>query len=199
MGGDVEGALVTRVVKLGGGALAFAGVYGVVLGTGDGAGDARMYVGYGPEPLKSRRTFCSNSVSAEGSMLSCHSRYEHISRSIWLISRSANMPWPTIDHDLFEYVSSQMTLLAIMNALMKRRWPEEPRAAGKRAFRRCSRYSAANVTDVCRRVRCSAYAMKLPSAGDGAGGMDVDSGGRSGHVNRCVTNREHSFAVSSCP
>ena len=114
-------------------------LYGVVDGIGDGAGEGRTYVGYGPRPLKSRRTFASNSFNAFGSMFSCHSRYEHISRSIWLISRRANIPWPTIDHDLFEYVSSQITLDAIMNADINRRWPEDPRAAGNRAFRRCKR------------------------------------------------------------
>ena len=92
-----------RAANDGAGALpAACAVYGVVEGMGDGAGDGSTYVGYGPCPLKSRRTFCSNSLSALGSMLSCHSRYEHISRSIWLISRRANMPWPTMDQDLFE-------------------------------------------------------------------------------------------------
>lgn len=63
------------------------------------------------------------------------------------------MPWPTMLQDLFEYVSSQMTFDAIMKAEMKRRWPDDPRAAGNRAFRRCRRYNAAKVTDVCNRVR----------------------------------------------
>ncbi len=49
------------------------------------------------------------------------------------------MLWPTMLLDLFEQVSSQMTLLASMKALMKRWWPEEPRAAGKRDLRRRSR------------------------------------------------------------
>ena len=66
-------------------------LYGVVDGMGDGAGEGMTYVGYGPGPLKSRRTFVSNSFNAFGSMFSCHSRYEHISRSIWLISLRANI------------------------------------------------------------------------------------------------------------
>ena len=35
-----------------------------------------------------------------------------------------------------------MTFDAIMNAEMKRRWPDEPRAAGKRALRRERRRSS---------------------------------------------------------
>lgn len=50
------------------------GPYGVVEGTGVGAGEGRLYIGYGPVPLKSLRTFTSNSRNALGSMLSCHSR-----------------------------------------------------------------------------------------------------------------------------
>lgn len=41
--------------------------------------------------------------------------------------------------------------------------------------------------------------MNSASGGDGAGGLAVDSGGSSGHANKCVTNRAHSFAASSCP
>jgi hypothetical protein len=40
-----------------------------------------------------------------------------------------------------------MTLEAIMKAEMKRRWPEEPRAVGKRALRHRNKTSTANVTD----------------------------------------------------
>ena len=58
------------------------GWYGMVEGMMEGTGDGRTYVGYGPWPLKSRWTFCSNSLNALGSMLSCQSRYEHISRLI---------------------------------------------------------------------------------------------------------------------
>lgn len=46
------------------------------------------------------------------------------------------MPWPTMDQDLFEYVSSQMTFDASMKAEIKRRCPDEPLAAGKRDLRR---------------------------------------------------------------
>ena len=74
-GGDVDGGCCVRAANDGAGALpAACAVYGVVEGMGDGAGDGSTYVGYGPCPLKSRRTFCSNSLSALGSMLSCHSR-----------------------------------------------------------------------------------------------------------------------------
>lgn len=55
--------------------------------------------------------------------------------------------------DLLEYVSSQMTLEAIMKAEMKSRWPEEPRAAGKRSFRRERRNKAVNTTVSGNRVR----------------------------------------------
>ena len=41
--------------------------------------------------------------------------------------------------------------------------------------------------------------MKLASGGEGAGGTAVESGGRSGHANKCVTNRAQSLAVSSWP
>jgi hypothetical protein len=36
------------------------------------------------------------------------------------------MPCATMLHDLFEYVSLQMTFEAIMNPKMKSRWPDEP-------------------------------------------------------------------------
>jgi hypothetical protein len=52
-----------------------------------------------------------------------------------------------IDGGVFEYVSSQMTFDAIVKAEMSSRRPEEPRAIGKRACRRCSK---------TRRVRMSA-------------------------------------------
>ena len=54
--------------------------------------DGRIYVGYGPGPTKSLRIMSSNSLSVTGSTLSSHSRYWHISLSIWLISRSWNIP-----------------------------------------------------------------------------------------------------------
>jgi hypothetical protein len=41
--------------------------------------------------------------------------------------------------DLLEYVSSQIILEASIKAEINRRWPEEPLAAGKRAFRRWRR------------------------------------------------------------
>jgi hypothetical protein len=70
-----------------------------------------------------------------------------------LISLRANIFCPTIHHDWFEYVSSQITLEAIIKAEMNRRCPDEPRAAGKRVFRRCRRRRAAKVTTGGRRVR----------------------------------------------
>jgi hypothetical protein len=60
------------------------------------------YVGYGPGPLKSFLTMASKLTRIVLSTVSSHSRYEHISRSIWLISRRVNMPCATIDQDLFE-------------------------------------------------------------------------------------------------
>lgn len=41
--------------------------------------------------------------------------------------------------------------------------------------------------------------MKRARGGEGAGGLAVERGGRSGHANKCVTNLEQSFAVSSWP
>ena len=67
-----------------------------------------------------------------------------------------NMPWPTIDQDLLEQLSSQITLEAIMNAEMKRRWPDEPRAVGNLALSRWRRTRATNVTEECSFVRCKA-------------------------------------------
>jgi len=49
------------------------------------------------------------------------------------------MPWPTIHHDLLEYVSSQMIFEESMNAEINKRCPEEPLAAGNRAFKRWRR------------------------------------------------------------
>ena len=49
------------------------------------------------------------------------------------------MPWPTMDQDLLEYVSSQITLDAIVNTEIYSRWPDEPCTAGNRAFRPCRR------------------------------------------------------------
>lgn len=100
------GASGTDPLSRGGGrGMGFVGgdvVYGIVEGMGEGAGDGIAYVGCGPGLLKSRLTDFSNSASVVGSTVSCHSRELHISRSIWLISQRANMPWPTIDHDLLE-------------------------------------------------------------------------------------------------
>lgn len=61
-----------------------------------------------------------------------------------------------------------MTLLEIMNAEMKSRCPDDPRAAGNRDLRRCKRRSAAKVTIEGKRVRCRAYATKCARVGVGA-------------------------------
>lgn len=71
-----------------------------------------------------------------------------------------------------------------MNAEMNSRWPDEPFAAGKRAFRRWSRYRAAKVTDGWRRVRWRAYAMKWSSRGVGVEEGAAGAGGTSGHAKR---------------
>ena len=47
-------------------------------------------------------TSLSNALKSSSATFKCHSKYAHISRSIWLISRRANMPWPTTAQDLFE-------------------------------------------------------------------------------------------------
>lgn len=57
-------------------------------------------------------------MSGLGSMRSCYLRWLDILCSSWLFSWSANMPWPAIDQDLFEYVSSQMAILTVMSAEM---------------------------------------------------------------------------------
>ena len=62
-----------------------------------------------------------------------------------------------------------------MNAEMKRRWPDDPRAAGKRVFNRWRRSKAAKVTIFGRRVRWSAYATKWARVGVGAPGA-VEAG-----------------------
>ena len=62
--------------------------------------------------------------------------------------------------DLFEYVSSQMILLASIKAEMKSRWPEEPMAAEKRALRRSNKKRDAYVTLSRKQERCKAQAMK---------------------------------------
>ena len=49
--------------------------------------------------------FDSKSHSYEESMFSYHSRYKHISHSIWLISLRVNMLWLMIDQDLLEAMS----------------------------------------------------------------------------------------------
>jgi hypothetical protein len=49
------------------------------------------------------------------------------------------MPWPTIHHDLLEHISSQIIFEASMNAEINKRCPEDPLAAGNRAFKRCTR------------------------------------------------------------
>ena len=59
-----------------------------------------------------------------------HSKYPHISLSIWFISFNSNIFCATIHQLWFEYVSSQTILLAIMNAEMNSRCPEEPLADG---------------------------------------------------------------------
>ena len=74
-GGELDGGGCEGAAKEGVGAVVpVCALYGVVEGMGDGAGEGRIYVGYGPRPLKSRRTFASNSFSASGSMFRCHSR-----------------------------------------------------------------------------------------------------------------------------
>ena len=55
----------------------------------------RTYVRYDPGPAKSLRTMTSNYLRLPGSTFNSQLRYCHILRS-W------NMPWPTIDWDLFE-------------------------------------------------------------------------------------------------
>ena len=79
----------TRAVKEG---IELLGLGFALWANGAGAVCGSTTVGYGPEPAKSWRTRLSKSRRVEGSTFNCHSRYEHISRSIWLISRSANMP-----------------------------------------------------------------------------------------------------------
>jgi hypothetical protein len=74
-----------------------------------------------------------------------------VRRRVW--HRQRKRPLCHDPQDLFEYVSSHITLEAIMKAEMERRWPEEPPAVGKRAFSLRKRISAAKVTDTCIFVR----------------------------------------------
>jgi len=67
-----------------------------------------------------------------------------------------------------------------MKAEINRRCPDDPRAVGNRAFRRCRRTRAAKVTELCSFVRCRAYAMKYGSFVF----EPEDVGGYSGHAKR---------------
>ena len=63
---------------------------------------------------------------------------------------------------------------------LKEAWVEGEKRAEKVSLRRCRRYNAANVTDMWRRVRWSAYAVKCFRRG--VGDVDGAKGGRtSGH------------------
>lgn len=84
-----------------------------------------------------------------------------------------------------------------MDAEMKSRWPDEPRAAGNGPLRRFNKNSAAKVTLWCRRVRWSEYAMNCASVGAGDLGLEEEGGGNSGHAKRLVIRFEQSFAASS--
>lgn len=81
-----------------------------------------------------------------GDLTKFHSKYPHISLSIWFISFNSNIFCATMHQLWFEYVSSQTILLAIMNAEMNSRCPEEPRADGYRALRRWRRSRPERVT-----------------------------------------------------
>ena len=115
----------------------------------DAAAGSHSSVGDVDSMTVSRRP-CSrpatNSSKSSGSTLTRKLRYPKSSRSIWLTSRKLKRPCPTMVQLLFEYVSSQEDLLASIKAEMKRRWPEDPRAAGKRHLRRLNRYNAWCVT-----------------------------------------------------
>lgn len=52
-------------------------------------------------------------------------------------------------HDLFEYVSSQMTFEVTMYAEMKSRQPDNPFADGKHTLRHCKRINPAKMMDWC--------------------------------------------------
>jgi hypothetical protein len=58
-----------------------------------------------------------------------------------------NMPWAMMDQDLLEYESLQIILDVIMKAEIKRRWPEEKLAVGRRVLSRWRRTRAAKVTE----------------------------------------------------
>lgn len=75
-------------------------------------------------------TFFQHCPSDSRGLTKFHSKYPHISLSIWFISFNSNIFCATIHQLWFEYVSSQTILLAIMNAEMNSRCPEEPRADG---------------------------------------------------------------------
>ena len=77
-----------------------------------------------------------------------------------------------------------MTLEASMKAEMNNLWPEEPRAAGKRAFSRCKRKRAENVTEAWSLVLWRAYAINKAKGGQGADGFEDEGVGSSGHAKR---------------
>ena len=54
-----------------------------------------------------------------------------------------------------------MTFETIMKADMNNRWPDEPRAVGNLASRRCSKTSEANVTEEWSFVQCIFRVEKL--------------------------------------
>jgi hypothetical protein len=100
-----------------------------------------------------------------------------------------------MDQDLLEYVSSQITFDASMNAETNKRCPDDPRAVGKRAFSRWRRTRAAKVTEACSFVLWRAYAMKW-----GSFTVEFDEeGGYSGQAKRWVMNRAHNLEACSWP
>ena len=87
-----------------------------------------------------------------------------------------------------------------MNAEIKRRWPLEPLAAGKRSLRRASKKSAVKTTTSGNLVRWIAYAIKWASGGHdvAAPAMPVFANmGTLGHENKAPMKRPHIFDRSS--
>jgi hypothetical protein len=89
-----------------------------------------------------------------------------------------------------------------MNAEMKRRWPLEPLAAGKRSLRRASKKRAVKTTTSGSLVLWIAYAIKCASGGHDVAAPAIPvfaNMGTLGQENSAPMKRPHIFDKSSYP
>ena len=96
-----------------------------------------------------------------------------------------------------------MTLEGILNVGMTRRWPEDPRAAGKRPFKRDREEEGTEVEGGVETGTVESVGdegCERESEGWGwSVGLFAAGGGTSKQENRAVMSPAHIFAVSSCP